>query len=501
MSNIRRQSIISSFIVYAGFALGFLNTYLFTKEGGFTKSQYGLTNTFIAVATIMFSIASVGMHSYILKFYPYYKDNLPDRKNDQLTWSLLFSLGGFALVAFLGIAGRGVVDKIFANQPLFLSYYYWIFPFALGLTVFSILEAYAWQHHRSVVTNYLREVQFRFFVTILILLVTYGLIETFDLFVKLYAFTFPALALILFIYLWRTGRIHFTFSRSHVSKKFYRKIVMLVSFVWTGGLIFNLSYVFDTIVLTAVLSNGLEIAGIFTLGQYMTSLIQAPQRAVITASVAPLSQAWKNKDLGKIRRIYMRSSINQLLFSVGMFALIWMNFRDGILTFNIQKDFLLAADVFFLMGIMRIIDMGTGVNAQIISTSVYWRFEFITGLILLGISLPLNYILTRQLGLTGPAIANLVSFTVYNFIRYMFLLRKFNMQPFTIKSLYAILVAAVAYFVCYFLFKDESGLIWMIIRSVVFLILFIPAVILLKISPDVLPVWEAAKSRLFSKRG
>ena len=61
MSNIRRQSIISSVIVYFGFALGLVNTYLYTKEGHFTESQYGLVSTFIAIANIMLSFANLGL--------------------------------------------------------------------------------------------------------------------------------------------------------------------------------------------------------------------------------------------------------------------------------------------------------------------------------------------------------------------------------------------------------------------------------------------------------
>ena len=72
MSDIRRQSILSSGIIYLGFALGFLNTYLFTRQGGFTQSEYGLYGTFMGVANIITSFANLGMQAYILKFYPYY---------------------------------------------------------------------------------------------------------------------------------------------------------------------------------------------------------------------------------------------------------------------------------------------------------------------------------------------------------------------------------------------------------------------------------------------
>ena len=497
MSNIRRQSIISSIIVYFGFALGFLNTYLFTRAGGeFTKDQYGLTGIFIAIASIMFSVASFGMHAYIYKFYPYYKDHIPPSKNDQMTWALLISCIGFALVTVAGFALKDVINRVYANSPNVITYYYWLFPFGFGLTIYSILEAFAWQEHKSVLTNYLREVQFRLFTTILIVLITINVIKSFDTFIKLYSFTYLAIALILFFYLVKTKRLQFHFSVSKVTRRLYKKVIVLAGYVWGGGMVFNLSNVFDTIIIAAVLPQGLAIAGIYTLGQYMASLIQAPQRGIISASVAPLSQAWKDKNYDKIRRIYQRSSINQLLFSTGMFALIWLNFTDGILSFNLNRDYLFAKNVFLFVGLMRIVDMGTGLNAQIISTSIYWKFEFITGLILLAITLPFNYILTRQIGLTGPAIANLVAFSIYNLIRYLFLWRKLHMQPFTLKSLYAILLAGGCYFICYWLFNDVRGIGWMIIRSTVFLILYIPGVIYFNLSPDIRPVLNTVRKRL-----
>ncbi|HWR32606.1 MAG TPA: hypothetical protein VN451_03735, partial [Chitinophagaceae bacterium] len=75
MSNIRRQSIISSLVIYVGFAVGIFNTYIFTSQGYFTEAQYGLTTVFIAMAMLMSSIASMAMPSFIFKFYHYYNDN------------------------------------------------------------------------------------------------------------------------------------------------------------------------------------------------------------------------------------------------------------------------------------------------------------------------------------------------------------------------------------------------------------------------------------------
>ena len=503
MSQIRKQSIISSMVVYIGFAIGFVNTYLFTREGGFTPAEYGLTGIFVALATIMNSFANLGMVAYIHKFHPYYSDNLPAKKNDQLSWAILVSLIGFCLVIIAGYLFKDiVVRKYGTNSPQFVKYYYYIFPFGLGLTLFSILEAYAWQVKKAVFSNFLREILFRILSTVLILLTFAGVIASFDLFIKIYSFTFLAVAFMLMAYLAYRGLISFPFSVSIVSRKFFKKIIALISFVYGGSLVFSIATVIDTVIIAAVLPNGLAMAAIYTLAQNIASLIQAPQRGIVSSSLSALSKAWKDKDMKKISRIYHSSSINQLIFSVGMFALIWLNFTDGVFTFHMQATYVDARWVFFYIGIMRIVDMGTGVNSQIIGTSTRWHFDFYTGVILLSLTLPLNYILTKYyFGVAGPAIANLITFTIYNAIRYWFLIKKFNLQPFTLKTLYTIVLGIGSFYCCFFLFNNMHGFFAMVIRSSAFLILFITGTVLFKLSPDIMPVWLNFQKRLGIKKG
>ena len=443
MSTIRRQSIISSLVIYFGFAVGLLNTYLFTRQGLFTESQYGLTGIFIAIATSMMAFANLGMPSFIYKFYPYYEEHLPAKKNDLATWALTVSTVGFVFVILAGIVLKGLVIRKFSgHSPELIVYYNWIFPFGFGLLVYTVLEAYTWQLHKSVLTNFLREVQWRLFVTILILLFLTGLIRNFDLFIKLYAFTFPAVAVVLLSYLVFTKRIHFTFSVSKVTRRFFKSILRLCSFIYIGTLILSISQVFDSIIIASLLPDALAKVGIYTLAQNISSLIQAPQRGIVAASIAHLSKAWKDKKMATLQRIYQRSSLNQLIFSCGIYILIVINFIDAVNTFHLKEGYLNGFYVFLLLGATRIVDMGTGVNAQIIATSTYWRFEMVSGIILLLLMLPLNYVLTKRFDIIGPGMANLISITIYNVIRIIFLWTKFKLFPFTIQSLYTIMLAA-----------------------------------------------------------
>jgi O-antigen/teichoic acid export membrane protein len=497
MSSIRRQSILSSGIIYLGFALGFLNTYLFTRQGGFSQSEYGLYGTFMGVANMINAFANFGMYAFIYKFYPYYQDNLKVRDNDMLGWAFATSLLGFLIVLVAGYIFKDlVIRKFSANSPDFVKYYSWVFPLGFGLTMYSILEAYAWQLKKSVLTNFLKEFLFKAITSILALFFFLHWIRKFDLFIKLFALTYMLLAGILLIILIRSGEIHITFRLSRVTKKFYKKIIVLCSFIWSGGLIQNIALVFDMIVISAVIPNGLAWAGIFSLAQNIASLIQAPQRGIVAASMGHLSRAWKDKDYDKIQRIYKRSSINQLIFACGIFVLIWINFMDGVKNFHLQPAYEQAKPVFLFLGLWRIVDMGTGLNSQIIGTSTLWRFEFFTGMILLAITLPLNYILAKKMGVVGPAIATLISYSVYNGIRYIFLLRKFHLQPFSYRTGLTVLLAVTGYYFSYISFNQIHGFLAMAMRSIVFLVIYIGGALLLKLSPDVIPVWNTLKKKL-----
>jgi O-antigen/teichoic acid export membrane protein len=300
----------------------------------------------------------------------------------------------------------------------------------------------------------------------------------------------------LLLFFIKRKELHFTFSISNVTRRFRKKIIQLASYVWGGGMLFNIANVFDSIVIAAVMPNGMAFAGIYAMAQNISSLIQAPQRAIISSAVGPLSQAWKEKDYAKIDRVYHRSSINQLIFSCAMFCLIWLNFDDGITTFHLQEDYRAAKWVFFYIGLYKIIDMGTGLNAQIIATSTFWRFEFMTGVILFSLTLPFNWQLTRLYGVIGPPLSSLVTFSIYNLIRYIFLLRKFKMQPFTNKSIYTILLAAATYYLCFWLFNNQSGFGWIVLRSTVFAGLFGTGMFLLRLTPDALPILSTLKKKL-----
>ncbi|HXD77549.1 MAG TPA: lipopolysaccharide biosynthesis protein [Puia sp.] len=501
MSTIRKQSIISSVIVYIGIALGVLINFIFARW--FTPDQYGLINgMFMAIGMVLSFAASLGMPNFIMKFYPYYKDNLPVQENDMVSIAILVSLAGFIVTLVLGAVFRQQIIHFYqAKSAELVKYYWWLFPFGLGITIFSVLEPYGWHLKKSVLTSFLREVAVRVVTLLLIVLYLVGVIGSFGLFVKLYAFTFLSIAVFLGLYLLRSGELHFSFHMSRVTRKFSSKIRALALQSWVGSVFFNLSFYLAQIIIAGLVAGGLSAVGVFTLAQLASSLIQAPQRAVGAASIGPLSRAWKDKDLGRIGRIYHRSAINQLVFSVGMFVLIWINYRDGIEVFHLNPVYMSGQWVFFFIGLARVADLGTGVNSQVIGTSADWRVEVYSGIILVALTIPLNYMLAKEIGIVGPAIADLVTFSVYNAIRWLFLFRKYKLQPFDRKSGYTILLAAGSFILCHELFGRQHGIGWIFARTALFVLVYGGGVLLFQLSEDVLPVWQTIKKRVSGPGG
>jgi len=497
MSVIRKQSILSTLVIYAGFAVGLFNTYLFTKQGLFTEAEFGLYNTFIAIANLLAAGANLGAPFFIYKFYPYYSDHIQFRKNDQLSLSILLGLFGCIAAISLGLYVEPLVIKKYAtNAPQLVDYYHWTFLLGSGLLMYNIFEAWNWQQQRAATSHFLKEAGWRLFVLMLIGGFAWGVIDSYDLFIKLFAFSYPFIAVALLLILVYRKQAPLSMPFSMVSRRLKRSAIRYTSFTYVGTLVFTLSQIFDTILIASVLNNAMTKVALYSLAQNMASIIQVPQRGIAAASIAPLSTAWKQKDIPTIAQIYQRSSINQLIVGAALLALLAINYTDAVLTFQLKSTYLLAFDLAVILGVTRLIDMGTGVNSQIIVTSPKWRFEFISGIMLLIIILPLSYWLTKEIGIIGTALAQLISIGCYNLLRILFLWKLYDLQPFSVKTLYTVLLAAGSWAICFYLFKDMEGWFAMALRSLFFITLYLAGAYRLQLTPDLALVWEAFRKRL-----
>jgi O-antigen/teichoic acid export membrane protein len=499
MNTIRRQSIISTLLVFLGFGIGLFNTFFFVNKQWFTPDQYGLTRSFGDLGNMLFAFSFLGATSVIYKFYPYYNAHLKKKENDLLGWSLLLVTIAFCCLIPMAVVFKPFfIRKFSANSGQLVTWYYWFLPFGYCLLLYNVLEAYSASLKRTIITSFLKETLLRLLTSVLIILFILHYIN-FQTFIKLFVFLYGALALTLLLYLKSKNQLFLTLKTSTVTRKFKKKIFTLAAFVFSGVVIMTAASTFDSLSISSLIKDAPKALAVFALSSYISNIIQVPQRGVIAISVPVLSEAWREKKTDQIRRIYQRSSINLLLIGIFLFGNIWLCYEDVIQVFNMNPIYLTGKYVVFFLGLKILIDMGTGVNAQIIGTSNYWRFEFVTGIILLALIIPLNLYLVKKNGIMGAAISNLLAYSVYNTIRLIFLWKKFRMQPFSINTLWSVAAGIAIYALVYFTLNETIGWVGIVLKAASFSLTFIALSWYLKLSPDLEPVYISIRKRLTGK--
>jgi O-antigen/teichoic acid export membrane protein len=488
MSTLRKQTIVSTVFMMLGFLFGAINIYFYTKTGVFTKAQFGLTKIFFDFLQLAIALSSLGFLAVLYKFYPYFSDNLPKQKNELLTLTFIVSLFGFLLFCIAGYFIKPIFIKQYLQRsPLIIEYYPYLFLFAFGGVLFTVLEYYSWVKHKSIVANFLKETALRFISFILIMLFLSRLIN-FNRFILGFSLQFVLLFCILFAYYKSKDDIHFSFSISRVSKKFWKKMLSMQILIYGGTVIIAFTGVIDSFVIAKLL--GISIVGDFTIAQYASTFVNVPQKAILGGSIGILTKAWKDKNIGEISRIYSRSCINLSLMALFIFGHIWLNVSPAIDSFNIDASYKAALSTMFFICVARTIDASTGLNGIIIGTSTFWKFDFISGMILLAIRLPTTWFLIVKYGLLGSSIADVISITIFNFIRFEYLRRKYNMQPFNYKNMLAIVLAVLSYFIAFYSCKNIEGIAGMIVRASLFSVVFIVGIFALNLTPDAMQLWN-----------
>jgi O-antigen/teichoic acid export membrane protein len=141
--------------------------------------------------------------------------------------------------------------------------------------------------------------------------------------------------------------------------------------------------------------------------------------------------------------------------------------------------------VIFYIGIANLFDIALGVSPHIIVNSKYYRYLSYFLLVFAVLIIVTNLILIPEFGIVGAAIAALVSKFIHNLIKYVFLLRKFGFQPFTIKYVYLLIIALAAYGISTLIPPFDNYIIDIIIRSAVIFLLFAIPVYFMKVSEDI----------------
>lgn len=492
MSIIRRQSVISLVSIYAGFVIGAINIlFLFPKF--FTPEEIGLTRTLLDVALVFSTICTLGSIPVTLKFFPFYKAYLPKDKNDLPFVTLMLGITGSLLLLFILPHFKPLIIRKFgARSPLFVEYFDLVYPFTITLVFFTLFEAHAWSQKKGVLSNTLKEFIFRLLTTLFILLFVSKLIN-YHQFIHLYAYIF-LLPVMVFIYsLSRHGNFPLTFSFSKVTTRLKGKMFSFGMFIFGSAILNIIARTNDTIILASQSSGGLSDAAVFTIATYLVTVMEVPQRSLISITTPFIAEAWKNRDLKKIDSLYKKTALNLLITGVAIFSIVLLNIKDA--TTFMGSSYQAMGMIVLISGIAKLIDLATGLNTQILMLSKYWKLELFTNILLVALSIPLNYWLTKKYNVIGPAYGNLIALIIFNSIRFLFIWKIFKLQPFSPENIKALLLGIFVFFMIYFL--PDTGNIYLnvVYRSFLFISIFAFLILRFRISEDINSLYESMRSK------
>lgn len=481
MGIIKRQGLKGTFVSYIGLGIGYLNLILLYPLC-LKPEQIGLITQLQHTGVLFAVICQLGMVNVAVRYFPHFK-NEEKAHHGLLFWVILVPTLGFLLFVALYLGFPNLFLNYFREQaPLLVEQAIWLIPVAGFMMYSTLLEHWASLYHRITVPRIIRELVLKLLASACIGLYFFGWIS-FPLFLGLFALSYGANVILLVIYLVQIGAWKWSIDLSFPTSALVKNMAWYSVFIIIGGLGSGIVTKIDGIMITAEI--GLAAAATYNIALSMATVIEIPMRALQQISMPIVSQLISEKKFSDLEILYRKASITQLAAGVLLFGGIWIN-TD--LLFRLMPNGELYAGgkmVIFWIGMSKLLDMTTSLNSVIVNHSPYYRFSLVTMLLLAGMAILTNLWLIPILGVEGAALAALLSLGVYNVLMVGFVWLKYKIQPITTGIPKVLIFGAIALGANSLLPELEIWILELILRSLVFTILFGSLVLIFKISPDI----------------
>lgn len=490
MGIIKKQSILTSIISYLGVAIGTISTlFIYPKD----ETTYGLFRFLLDTANVLIPFAFLGMPFISIKFFAYFNDA---KKGDRglLGFTMLISTIGFLLAgAIIYFYKFDLIDvNSLKDKDLFIRYSNYIIYFLFCYGFFSLLRQYVSNFQQVALPTALDQT-IKITFPILLLLFLWGNI-TLNGILNGVVVHFIVISALLLFYLIFNNKFNLSIDRSLLDKATLKSIAGYAGYsvLATGGGMLALRI--DTFMVSTMMGS-FEKTGDFGINTLIASNIMLPFTAISGVATPIIAKAWHNNDIAEIRKIYIKSSEILLVIGLFLFCGVMLCIEDIYAIMQKKGDLEAGKIVVGLIGLKCVIDMATGLNDGIIGFSPYYRFGLLAISIMAIVNIGFNFLLIPSMGTVGVAIATFIASVAFNLSKFVFIYKKFNIIPFTPKSLKTVAVALVCFIFAYLLPNYNSHILNILIKGSIFAIAFGTLAIYLQLSEDINQVAEQVKSK------
>jgi O-antigen/teichoic acid export membrane protein len=475
-----RQSFKGTVYIYAGAVVGLLSNVLFMRF--LTPDQNGVLSVILSYAAIMSILANLGFAYAANRYFPYFRDPAGGNQGF-LFMSSIISLLGFVLVSALYLLLREPIKAAGTEKTaLFATYYLWTIPFTFVFLYFMVLENYSRFLYNSTTSVLLKEFFQRIFILASLLAIGYYA-TGFGSYIGIYwiACTLPTLMLAGFLAYQKNLHIAPVFRSGPLGKdKLLRKgIIQASAFGILTGLSTNAAQYIDTLMVNYMI--GEYNAGIYIRTFYFATIIIMASRAM-GITITLVAEAFMENNMKKLEELYSKSCLTQTIVGIFFFLIIWLNIDNIFMV--LPEEYAPGKWIILLVGIGNLFNMATGINQYIIIASPYYKYNTYFTIVLLASTVVTNLIFIPVMGITGAALATMISFIVFNFLKSAFIYWKYKMQPYNLRYIPILLIGFATATVVHFFPFVMNAYVDSMLRCLFITVVYTVSIYAGRLSPD-----------------
>ncbi|WP_046745165.1 oligosaccharide flippase family protein [Kordia zhangzhouensis] len=464
------QTLKFSIINYIGAAIGIVST-LFIYPNN--KEFLGIIRYIFDGAQILMAFFVFGTSQSLVNYFPRFK-NSSNERNSFFSTTLFVVVINSMLFSVMFLLLANSLKHLF---PAIRTFDYLGYSIVVGFSfaIMDISKRQASNYKKIAIPTLLERFSVKVFFPLIFLLLLgdYISVETGKL---VYTLCFVILMLVALRYVIKVSRIQFRFRPKEVfNPSFRREYVQYSLFAFFSILGSLLAFKIDGIMVPNLIegSNAMTANGTYSIGVVLAATLAIPAIGLYTIYSPIITELIAKDDISSLGKKYQE--VSKLLFAIGgfLFSCIYLGVEDLFSILPTRENLMDTIPVILILSFNVVIDMTTSFNSHILLYSKYYRFNMIAIaiLVLLNITLNIYFIKYLDLGIEGAAYATLISMTLYNSVKLVFIYTKYKIQPFTKKHLLLLISFVGSASLLYQIPATNSTLLDIVIKVGVFMLL------------------------------
>tara|TARA_B110000037_G_scaffold222406_1_gene297140 strand:+ start:68593 stop:70071 length:1479 start_codon:yes stop_codon:yes gene_type:complete len=437
MGVIQKQAIRTTAITFIGIGVGLLSNII--KPLVLSKEQLGAIGLLDTTSQLFATIFCLGFPQISFRMFPLFR-NEKKGHSGYFLFGIFLSLVGivFAELSFFLTESWVLGDD--PNSAAIRMIAHFIIPMIFFRILFKNLDIYMSMMMNSVLGSFLEAFLLKFVIFIGFVIFWLDWID-YEYFVYIYvaAFILPGLIIVIFSFIKSSPLVMPKKALFENDKR--KDMIRYGSYGVFASLASILVLSIDQLMINGML--GTEATGGYTLMFFAGSLVGIPARGVRRISYPVLAESWKKNDLDNIANVYKRSVQSHAVVGVFLFVMGWALIGPALSLDARYMEYASGVFVYFFIGLAQLIDMMSGVNAEILATSAKYKLNVYFNLGLAGLLVLFNLFFIEEWGITGAAAASALAMLIVNGVRWFYLKRKYDLQPFSLDVVKVLLIGGV----------------------------------------------------------